>query len=77
MGHGLADAERIADRQHDVADARLVHAAERDGRQVGHVDLEHGEVGFLVDADDLGARSAAVGERDFDLVCPVDDMLVR
>ena len=33
-GDGLADAERVADRQHDVADLRLFGVAERDRRQV-------------------------------------------
>ncbi len=33
-GHGLADAKRIADGEHDIADVRLVGLPESDGGQI-------------------------------------------
>ena len=46
-------AERVADRQHDVADAHVVGVAERQGLQVVALDLQHGEIARRVGADDL------------------------
>src|SRR5207302_11436117 len=37
--HRLADAERVADREHDVADLEFVAVAERRGGQAGRIDL--------------------------------------
>ena len=67
-GHGLADAERVADGQGHVADADVVGAADGDRRQVFQIDLQHREVGFRVAADHAGQGFTAVLERDHDLV---------
>ncbi len=67
-GHGLADAEGIADRQHEVADLKAVAVAHLEGRHalaVG-VDLEDREVGALVGAQELRLELLAVGENDGD-----------
>jgi len=56
-GHRIAEAERIADRQHDVAYLQVFRVAERDRRQVGSVCLEHGDVRSAA-ADDGSARRA-------------------
>ena len=74
--HGLADAERVADREHDVADADLVGVAERQRLQVGAVDLQHRQVARLVGADDLRLEGAAVGQFDADLLGAVDHVVV-
>ncbi|AEK60364.1 hypothetical protein CFU_0527 [Collimonas fungivorans Ter331] len=75
-GHRLADPERIADRQHDVADAGLVSAAQRHRRQVRQLDLDHGQVGFRIGADYLGSSGAAVGQRHFDFVGGFHHMVI-
>ena len=53
-GHGLADAERVADGQRDITDADAFGAADGDRRQVLQVDLQHRKVGFRVAADHSG-----------------------
>ena len=67
-GHRLADAEGVADGEHDIADAQGFHLAEGDRRQLVGLDLQDGEIGFRVAADDLGLvgtgrRSARPGCR--------------
>ena len=74
--HGLADAEGIADREHAVADLDLVAVGEGDRRQVLGVDLDDGDVGLRVAADDLGRQLAAVVERDRDRLGAVDHVVV-
>ena len=59
--HRLADAERIADRQHDVADADGIGVTERQRLQIRAVDLQHGEIARRVGADHL--RLEAAGRR--------------
>jgi len=75
-GHGLADAEGIADGQHLVAHLQFVGAAQHDHRQLVELDLEHGQVGVGIGADHLAARVAAVVERDLDLVGALDHVVV-
>ena len=67
--HGLADAERIADGQHDVADLQRVGIGEVDAREalVPVLDAQHGEIGARVLEHDLGLELALVGERDLHL----------
>src|SRR5207248_672361 len=51
-GDGAAEPERIADRDHPVADLSLLAVAPSDERQlVLAVDLDQGEVGLIVAAD--------------------------
>ncbi len=73
----LAEAERVADREHDLADLEAVGAAERDRRQVGQVDLQQRELALRVRADDPRRRDAAVRELDADLVGVADHVPVR
>ncbi len=67
-GDGLADAEGVADRQGDVADAYAIGMAERDGRQVCEVDLQHGKVGLRIAANHPGQRFPAILEGHDDLL---------
>ena len=65
LRHRLADAEGIADGEHEVADLQRVGVAELHRRQrlaLG-VDAQHRQVGALVGEHDLGGELAAVGER--------------
>ena len=77
-GDAAAEAERIADRHHPVADPHLAGIAEGDGvqRLLG-LDLEQREIGLGVMAEDLGhLQLGAVGEVDDDLVGAFDDVVV-
>ena len=68
--------ERVADRDDLVADLSGVGVAELDAREPDAVDLEHGEVGRRVGADDLRRLRVAVGERHLDLVRTLGDVVV-
>jgi len=59
-GHGLADAERIADCQHHITDRCLINLRQRDGRQIRQVDLDHGEIGFRIGAHHFGRGLATI-----------------
>ena len=53
-GDGLGEAEGAADGEHPVADLGAVGVAELDGGQgLLGVDLDDGDVGVLIDADDV------------------------
>ena len=74
--HRLADAERVADREHDVADAHRVRIADRHDRQVLAVDLDHREIARRIRADQLAVDDAAIRQLDLDLRRVVDDVIV-
>ncbi|MCE3249353.1 MAG: hypothetical protein K0R41_3178 [Geminicoccaceae bacterium] len=76
-GHGAAQAERIADRDHRIADPHLGRIGEfHIGQRLVGVDLQHGEVGVRIRADDLRLELAAVVQRDRHLVGVGDDVVV-
>ena len=75
--HRSAQPERIADRDHPVADPHRVAVAPLDRREWAvALDLQDGKVGPLVDADHLGRQIGVVGQDDGDLVRPIDDVVV-
>ena len=67
-GYRLADAERIADREHDVAHAQRFGLAEGDCRQAFGFDAEHREIGIGVAADHARKQSLSVRHGHLDLV---------
>ncbi len=67
-GDGSAEAERIADRHHPVADPDRLRIAEADERQIVALDLEHGEVGRGVAPDQGRLELAAVRQGHGDLL---------
>jgi hypothetical protein len=77
-GHGLADAERVADRQHQVAHFQVVGIAKLERRQLAVLDgdAQHRQIGALVGKNDLGLELAPVGQRDDDLLGALDDVVV-
>ena len=77
-GDGAAEAERIADRDHPFAEPQLVGIAElhRDQRLRRRLELQHRQIGLLVDADQLGLDLGAVVHDDVDLVGIGDDVIV-
>jgi hypothetical protein len=60
-GHGVVEAQGIADRDGDLAHADLLRIGEAQMPHVGQINAQHREVGVGIIADDLGARFATVG----------------
>ena len=77
-GDRRAEAERVADRHHPVADAGPVAVRPLDGREGSPslLDLEQRQVGLGIAADQLRRVVALVAERDRDLVGVGDDVVV-
>src|SRR5690606_29120035 len=72
-----AEAERIADGHDPVADAHLAVIGEGDiGKLAVGIDLQHGKVGALVGADQLGLQLRAVIENDGEALAALDDVVV-
>ena len=77
-GYGIRQAERAADRQNPLADLRFVGIAESCRPEVrGRLDLQEGEVGFLVHAEQAGREFLAPVEFDQNLLGVPDDVVVR
>ena len=78
--HRLADAERIADGEHEIADLETVRIAELDRGELhaARIEPQHGEIGLLVLEDDLGGKLPPVGERhgDLGIAAPLNDVVV-
>ena len=72
MRHRLPDAERIADRQHHVADLQLVGIAEFEHREtlLGTLDAQHGKIAALILEHDVGVELALVGSAIFTSLAP-------
>ena len=68
-GHGLPNAERIADRKHDVADFEAVGIGELDRSELDTLglQLQHGKIGLLVLQDQLRRKLAPIRQRHSDL----------
>jgi hypothetical protein len=78
-GQRAVQAERVADRDHRVADLHVLGRPERERpqRQAVGVDAQQREVRGRVAADDAGIDGLLVGELDGHLHRPVDDVGVR
>ena len=75
---GLLEAERMAQRQHELADPHAVRVAEGQHGQVARaVDPDQGEIDPVVLAGDLAHEPPTVGHPDLDGVTDVDDVGVR
>jgi hypothetical protein len=72
----LTDLERIADRQHHIADLQAFGAAEGNCRQPGHCDLEHRKIGFRISADEFGFDASPTGQTDRDFFGSFDHVIV-
>src|SRR5690606_9456716 len=75
-GHGLADAERVAHRKHDVADPDAIAVADGDKWELARVHLDDGNVGLGVGADHFGLQFATVGQGNVDTVGSLDDVII-
>src|SRR5690606_26511074 len=74
---GLAQAEWITDREHDVAGAQFVRAAHRHERRVVDFDPEDGQISIRIRPDDRRRGDPPVCKLNADLVGTLDDMMVR
>src|SRR5262249_5669860 len=74
--HGLADSERVADGENQVADFDPVGVAERHGRQARRANLDDCNVAGRVRAYDLGSEFTIVVEFHFDLIGIIDDVII-
>ena len=78
VGDRLADAERIADRQHHVADLQLVGIGERQSGKalLGALDAQHRKIAALILEHDVGGEFALVGQRDLHFAGALDDVII-
>ncbi len=74
--HGVAETERVADGEHEVAHAHALEATERDRRQVVALGLEHGEVRLRIGAAHARLQPAAILQHELDVVRALDHVMV-
>ena len=76
--HCLADAERVADGDGDVADFGTITVAHADHRQPGAagIDLEQRQIETGIGKYHLGRKLAAIRQRDKNLIGTADNMIV-
>ena len=77
LGDGLANAERIADGQGDVANLDFGGVADGNRREILAVNFQDRDVGFRIGADDACLELALVGERDANVRGAIDYVIVR
>ena len=78
-GHRLADAEWVADGQHQIADLDAVRIGElqcRENLAVGFVDLQHREVRFRIVEQQFDRVFPPAIERDVDFVGAIDHVRI-
>ena len=75
-GDGVLQSERVADRDHVVADLELARIAERHGDQIRLLSLQYCDIGAFVAADDFGAESAVIEQGDGDLAGVLDHVVI-
>ena len=77
MRHRLADAEGVADGEHEIADLQALRIAELERVQRRRAfRLQHREVGARIAEHDRRLELALVGERDLHLGHALDDVVV-
>src|SRR6185295_17494709 len=76
-GHAVLERERRADGEHPLTRTQLRRIAELHDGELLAFDLDDGDVGALVDTDDLRRIFAAVGHAHRDFVRVGDDVRVR
>ncbi len=72
----LADAERIADGENDVAHLHLGGIADRKRGQARGIDFDHRHIGLRIGADELCRELPIVAEENLDIGGAIDDVVV-
>ncbi|MNT39667.1 hypothetical protein D3C72_1759350 [compost metagenome] len=75
-GDRLAETERIADGDHEVAHPQLVAVAQLDVGQVLRRNADQRDVGVAVRAEELGLDRAPIGQCHLHVIGVVDDVVV-
>ena len=75
-GHGLTEAERIADREDEIADLQAIGITHRHRRQTTGGDLQHGDIGLGIAADQPRLETPIVLCGDLDAGGVFDDVSV-
>lgn len=77
--NGLTDAEGITDSEHDVAEPQARRVTELDGPQALDLPLkpQNRKIALRIHADHFGDVIVFIRRRDVDLVCLVNDVIVR
>src|SRR5258708_3368762 len=75
-GDGLAEPERIADRQDEIADLQAIGIAHRHRGQVLRRDLQHGDIRLGIPPDQFCREAPVIFGRDLDGRRVLDDMRV-
>ena len=75
-GDRVAETERVADSEDEVADAYAFRIAYRHVGQPLRVYLDNRDVRRGIRANDLGIEDFAVHRRDLNLVCVLDDVVI-
>ena len=78
MRHGLTDAERIADRQHQIADRERVGIGEIENGKplVDALEAKDREIAVLVLEHDFGVELPLVGQRNLHFARALDHVVV-
>ena len=76
-GHGLLQAERIPDRHDHLTNLEVAGVAPRQDRQLLGVNLDQGDVGLRIRADEPSLEPALVAEQHLDLIRLRDHVIVR
>src|SRR5262249_22044175 len=75
-GHGLTDAEWIAERQHDIPHFYFVTIGHRHGRQVLGVNFDYGHIALGIAADYFRGKVTSILKRNFDFICAIHDVVI-
>ena len=75
-GDGLADIERVADGEHDVTHAYGRHVGDPDAGKPGDGNLQNGNIGIPVFADEQRLAAAAIRQRNQYFIGAIDDVLI-
>ena len=76
VGDRVIHAKRRADRDYPLTGSQLGRISNADHRQAARVDLEQGNIGLFVGANDLCIQFATIGKSYGDLIRTIHHMIV-
>ncbi len=75
-GHGKAEAIRIPEGKHGLPGVKLGGVSPGNGREVGALDFDHGQVSQRIGTDDLCRQDAAIVQRHTNIGSSLHDVVV-